>query len=271
MTHSRIYRFTFENLSEPEGSIGLKRISLLAHHLVLVARGALLVRIAGSSRAKPDPLINIEKALYIELVKLRKGGTVLELKTFAFAHTLWHLQFSIFDGLKEEELLQKDPISLAIDVLLASVGHNGYENLDADLVKDVLRLHRVFQNHNERLKIRATEGGIKLGLGKAFFEKIRRLEKIVANPEKCLITGTIEEIQFSKAQIKLQTGNGMLIGRLSQGQNQVIVSENWGKNVTVSGTAFYKPNGGVLYVEIDQIEPEASLKPEIDRQTILPI
>jgi FeS assembly SUF system protein len=40
-----------------------------------------------------------------------------EMKTQAFATTLWHLQFSIFEGAKEQALLEQDPIGLVIEVL----------------------------------------------------------------------------------------------------------------------------------------------------------
>jgi hypothetical protein len=261
LNKQRIYHFIFQNLPEESGTINLRRLMVFLQQINTIARGALLLQLAGSSRAKPDPLINLEKALQIEVCKLRKGGTIVEMRTMPFSDTLWHLQFSIFDGAKEQHLLSLDPISLVMEVLKSSASLNDFDNIDADLIKDIFKMHRIFGSQKEKLRIKSQSGTHKMQMGKGFFEKIRRLEQTVASPQKCSISGTIEEIQFSKAQIKLQTPNGLLLGRLAQGHNQILVSENWGKNVTVAGTVFYKPNGGILYLEIEQIKPEP-IEPE---------
>lgn len=248
-----IYEIKFTGAEQDDGSIELERLALLSHNILTIAKGALQIRLLGISAERGRPSENISRALKIKLKKLKKGSTVLELECDTFQNTLIGLQGDFFKNEILNELPQMTPMSLVINSYHEALSEGEKNNLDKALLKSLRDIRKLLIDEEEQIIISNKGSTPTLKLKKKDFKKIELLEEESPAPQQVIVNGIVELLQYSKSKIIIHTAEGAVNGYLS---DQIIaddVSKYWGKEITVAGTANYKSNGRMSFIEVERL------------------
>lgn len=248
-----IYEIKFTGADQDDGSIELERLALLSHNILNIAKGALQIRLLGISTERGRPSENITRALKIKLKKLKKGSTILELECDTFQNTLKGLQGDFFKEEILNELPQMTPMSLVINSYHEALSDGEKNNLDRALLKSLRDIRKLLIDDEEQIII-SNRGSIpKLKLKKKDFRKIELLEEESPIPQQVIVNGIVELLQYSKSRIIIHTSEGVVNGYLSEQIVTDDISKYWGKEITVAGTANYKSNGRMSFIEVERL------------------
>ena len=266
------YEITINKAGETSGTINLKRLEIIAEGIRKISEGSLQIRLKGISIHKGPKKIELEKALNISLVGIKKGSTCLELEAKPFSETLNNYQLDVFRQETQKELPQLTPMSLFMVTYMEALKEKpSTDLLDKPLLRELKNYRRAFLNENESMVISNQGNQETITLDKTTFDKIKILEEEIPNPQPVLLRGKVELLKFSKQKVTIQTSEGMIDGFISEHIKPEEIGKHWGQEITVAGTAHYKP-GGKSIIEIDRFsEPSAgdeyfSKKPK--RETI---
>lgn len=153
----------------------------------------------------------------------------------------------------KEEVLQITPMALVIQSFRAALSNNPEEaDLDKPLLKSLMSFKRNFISDNEVFYL-ANRGSIaEVRLTKDDFQKISLLEDSIPDPKRVIVNGHLDEMKVSKGKLGLQTEQGFVLVNNKDGSIIPQIVEFMGKEVTISGMAYYKPNGQVSFIEIQE-------------------
>lgn len=184
-------------------------------------------------------------------------GTSLTIDCAHFSETIKVLQYKLFKP--TEEILQLTPMALVIHSFQTALKQDNKDaDLDKPLLKALMSFKKNFISDNEIFYL-ANRGTIaEVQLTKDDFQKIGQLEESIPDPQKVIINGQLDEMKVSKGKLGLQTEQGFV----NVFANDKAIIDNivsfMGKEVTISGTAHFKPNGQLSFVEIqDYSKPGA--------------
>jgi len=252
------YEIKINMADEASGTINLKRFEIIAESIRKISEGALQIRLKGISAPKRPRKVELEKALNINLTGIKKGSTCLELEAEPFEKTLGNYQMDVFRQETQKELPKLTPMSLFMNTYTEALKENPSSDLlDKPLLRELKNYRKAFLTEKETM-VFSNQGTQKsITLNKATFDKIRILEEELPNPKPVLIRGKVELLKYSKQKVTIQTDEGMINGFINDDIKPEEIGKYWGKEITVAGTAHYKP-GGKSIIEIDRFaEPEA--------------
>ena len=128
-------------------------------------------------------------------------------------------------------------------------------------MKKLKTFEKLFVSSEESL-IFSNQGSIpELELHKIDFKKIQTLEESIPEPQEIILNGIVEELKYSKLKVTINTKEGPVSGILSDNLNPSEVSQYWGKELTIAGTAHYQPSGKMSFLYIERIfEPDEADK-----------
>lgn len=243
---------------EDNGLLEFDRLNLLTKSTKDIATKALMFRLRGFSDITPDK--NLKKALAMRLQSISgsdQDGTSLTIDCAHFSETIKGLQYELFKP--TEEILQLTPMALVIQSFQTALKQDNKDaDLDKPLLKALMSFKKNFISDNEIFYL-ANRGTIaEVQLTKDDFQKIGQLEESIPDPQKVIINGQLDEMKVSKGKLGLQTEQGFV----NVFANDKAIIDNivsfMGKEVTISGTAHFKPNGQLSFVEIqDYSKPGA--------------
>lgn len=243
---------------EDNGLLEFDRLNLLTKSTKDIATKALMFRLRGFSDITPDK--NLKKALAMRLQSIsgsNQEGTSLTIDCAHFSETIKGLQYELFKP--TEEILQLTPMALVIHSFQTALKQDNKDaDLDKPLLKALMSFKKNFISDNEIFYL-ANRGTIaEVQLTKDDFQKIGQLEESIPDPQKVIINGQLDEMKVSKGKLGLQTEQGFV----NVFANDKAIIDNivsfMGKEVTISGTAHFKPNGQLSFVEIqDYSKPGA--------------
>ncbi|WP_202796512.1 hypothetical protein [Thermophagus xiamenensis] len=247
------YEIKIDKGPEAKGTIDLQRLGALAESFRKIAEGALQIRLRGVSFTKGKKKLSLYDALKVSISGIKGGSTILCLDTEQFGKTLEPYQTDIFRQEAQQALPGETPVSLFISTFkLALDGGKDQELLDKQLLKQLKQFKSVFLNDDEILTI-SNQGSIpELILKKEDFNKIKVLEEEIPDSEPIILNGIVDELKYSKLKVKIQTAEGIVDGFLSENLSSEKIAQYWGKEVTITGTAHFKP-GGKSVIEINNI------------------
>ncbi|TAK43985.1 MAG: hypothetical protein EPO28_05380 [Saprospiraceae bacterium] len=252
------YEIRIHGAPGDDGSISLERLVDLAGSLQAIAKGALQIRLGGMSNWRGRMTLRLNNALEIRLRGLRQGSTILDLECDTFQETLAGQQGDAFRPGILEKLPSMTPVGLVIesfqDALQTSPNE---EHLDKPLLQDLQRFKKLFLADEETITI-SNRGSIPaLELRKQDLTKIQILEEQTPDPQSILVKGLVETLKYSKSKVTIQTSEGRVDAYLPGTLGPESISRYWGKEVTIAGTAHYRPSGRIAYIEIERIfEPD---------------
>ncbi len=254
------YELRISGAQTDDGAIDLERLSLLAEGLRNIAKGALQIRLLGASQKKGRETLRLNDALRIRLRGLKPGSTVLELECNTFKKTLQHIQGNFFKPELLEKLPEQTPVALIVETFTDALNEESdSEYLDKPLLHSLHDFKKLFLSDSEIFEFQ--NGGSKplLALTRPDFKRIKVREDNTPDPAPIILSGRVELLQYSKSKITIlseegRTLNGFLAPDLIDGE----ASRWWGKKVTISGIAHYRPSGRMAFVEVERMfEPGA--------------
>jgi hypothetical protein len=254
------YELKISGSQMDDGAIDLDRLAQLAEGLRDIAKGALQIRLLGSSQKKGRETMRLNDALRIRLRGLKPGSTILELECEPFKNTLAHIQGDFFKPDLLTRLPEQTPVALIVETFSDALNETSdSEYLDKPLLHNLHQFKKLFLSDSELFQFTNKGSMPSLKLARADFDRIKMREDRTPDPAPVILSGTVELLQYSKSKIVILTEEGRsLNGFLAEGLAGEGASRWWGKKVTITGTAHFRPSGRMAFVEVEQMfEPRA--------------
>jgi len=238
-----------------DGAIDLDRLESLSLHLYSIAKGALQMRMFGTSVKKGRDTDEIANALKIRLRGLKEGSTVLQLECRPFRETLSGVQGNLFHQEIIRRLPEQTPVGLVMESFQAALDpDNSGEMLDGPLIREMQKFKNVFVNETQNLSISNNGSLPDIQLNIQSLKKLKSIEDRIPNPQVVIISGVVEELKFSKAKVTFIPERGRpFVGFLSENVPHIVMANLWGKKATIYGTSHFKANGQMAFVEISKV------------------
>lgn len=238
-----------------DGSIDLDRLEIIAKQLHDIAKGALQMRMFGSSYKKGRDTDQITQALKIRLSGLSKGSTVLHLDCKPFRETLRGVQGNLFYQEILQRLPDQTPMALVMECFRDALNpESGGEMLDKPLLRDLQYFKKVLVNESQLVEFSNRGSQPNLRLSMSDFTRLKTIEEQTPNPQAVVISGIVEELKFSKAKVTFIPDKGRPItGFLGETVPASEMAKYWGQKVSIRGTAHFRPNGQMNFVEISKV------------------
>lgn len=254
------YELKISGAQTDDGAIDLDRLAALAEGLRDIAKGALQIRLLGSSQKKGRETMRLNDALRIRLRGLKPGSTILELECEPFKNTLAHIQGDFFKPDLLTRLPEQTPVALIIETFSDALNETSdSEYLDKPLLHNLHQFKKLFLSDSELFQFTNNGSLPSLKLARVDFDRIKMREDHTPDPAPVILSGTVELLQYSKSKIVILTEEGRsLNGFLAEGLAGEGASRWWGKKVTITGTAHFRPSGRMAFVEVERMfEPGA--------------
>lgn len=252
------YEIKIEKAHEEQGTVDLGRLAKIAESILRISEGALNIRLKGISHPRGRKSDILHDALRVSLTGINQGSTIISLSSKKFEETLHPYQLDLFRQESQKELSQHTPVSLFINSFMEAMDDtSNMDFIDKQLLGELKKFQNAFQNDDEVFILSNKHTTPLLEIKKQDFKKIRTLEEKLPEPAPIVINGKVEELKHSKLKVKIETSEGIVDGFLSEESPSDEIASYWGKNVTITGNAHYKP-GGQMTIEIDKIfEPDS--------------
>jgi hypothetical protein len=257
-----LYEIRISGAEQDDGKIELHRLAILAQSITDIASGALRIRLSGISTERGRKNDRIANAVKIHLSNLKEGSTILEFECDSFKETLAGQQGDAFNAEILEVLPDQTPMSLVIESFRESLNSKeDIRHLDKSLLKKLKNFEKIFLSKEETITF-ANNGTIpSLSLKEEDFKRIQELEESIPEPQEIIINGVLDELKYSKLKVTIATADGPISGVLSDSFETEEISKYWGKTLTISGRAHYRPDGRMALVYIEKIfEPSEADK-----------
>lgn len=257
-----------------DGAVDLDQLEIIAQHLHNIARGALQMRMFGSSYKRGRETEQITRALKIRLRGLSSGSTILHLECQPFRETLRNVQGSLFQQAILEKLPNETPVSLVMESFQDALNPEvSAELLDKHLLKDLQSFKKALTNEAQTIQFSNRGSLPDLQLRMSDFNRLKSIEEQTPNPQPVVISGIVEELKFSKAKVTFVPDQGRPItGFLGETISTSEMAGFWGQKVTIRGTAHFRPSGQMAFVEIVKVtlasQGDAYFSRPIIRETV---
>jgi hypothetical protein len=249
------YEIKISGTTFDDGSVDLDQLEIIAQHLHGISRGALQMRMFGSSYKRGRETDQIARALKIRLRGLSKGSTILHLECQPFRETLRNVQGSLFQQAILERLPEETPVSLVMESFQDALNPESVgDMLDKHLLKDLQSFKKALVNEAQTIQFSNRGSLPDLQLRISDFNRLKTIEEQTPNPQPVVISGIVEELKFSKAKVTFIPDQGRPItGFLGETVPTSEMAGFWGKKVTIRGTAHFRPSGQMAFVEIGKV------------------
>ncbi len=84
-------------------------------------------------------------------------------------------------------------------------------------------------------------------------DKIKTLEDQTPNPQSIIVKGLVETLKYTNSKVTIQMETGRLDAFLPDTIKPNTIGKYWGKELTIAGTAHYRPSGRIAYIDIERI------------------
>jgi hypothetical protein len=252
------YDIKLQGAEEDNGTIEFDRLIQLAEIIKSIAKGALQIRLVGFSKLMGQPPKKISNALKIRLSGLYEENlyTALELECEPFSKYLIGWQGEIFNPTILDELPNLTPVSLVMNTFRGVLEQDkDYEWVDKPLLKKLSDFKGLFLNDLETIQFSNRGSVPELILKKNDFDKINSIQESIPEAQFAVISGKLDTLKYSASRILVETNEGFVNGILSEDISTDDISKYWGKDITLTGTAHYKPNGRLSFIEVERIFP----------------
>lgn len=240
---------------QKKGRISLDRLAELADLLQEVAQDALQIRTHEFSKGRGRRPKIVQDGTLIELVGLREGSTILELQAPPILEQLPGVQLSLEHPEWEQLYREETSMSLVIKSFQAALSEEPDKYLDRPILSDMKKLDRVLKHADERIILSSGRAESTIILAREDFSKIKILEEKTPEPSRTVVLGIVDLLEHSSSRVKIRLADGNIAtGYLTEELREGNVQEFWGKEATLTGTAYYRPSGKLAYLHIDQVD-----------------
>lgn len=250
------YDIKITNNQEGQGRIELDRVAFLAKQVKSISKKALLLHLFGYSKVSLPRKFNKYLNVYLSGHFTEEKTTALNLDADNFGKLPMQL-----DMFRDKAALQDlTPISLVISSFRAALLEGEDKNLlDEPLIDDLVRFKNFFLSDEESIMLSNRGSMPEVRLTSRDIDRIEYLYKSLPQPQKVYINGVIDEMKYSKKQLVLITEQKERIVVIKQeGDVPTEISAFFGKEITISGIAHYKPGGQLSYVILESFGAPSS-------------
>jgi hypothetical protein len=253
------YQLRIKGLATADGTIPVRALLELFHHLTDCAERGLRLAIEGASIKSGRPPVWLEKAVGLTLSGLEKGSTILDIE----APVLGEI---IGPELQQQDFWVKAPSSedTALSLFAKSVLDTTSENLesnyyDAGVLKALLGFKSFLKTDAKSVELFSRlrpQENVKLTMEE--MEKAERLKICTPEPQATIISGQLDAIQHSRKRFELVLPEGQVVpGRINEEfLSPEKLREFWGKDVTVKGVVHFRPSGRIQLLDAQIIKPK---------------
>lgn len=241
------YDIKIMNNIEGAGRIEVDRLSFICNQLKNISKMSLRLHLFGYSKVPYSSKYNKFVNMYLTGQKIIENATALYLNSDNFSEL--PIQLNVFQD--KTGLKNFTPISLVISSFQEAFKENeDIKYIDGPLIKELLKFRKVFKSDNEEIIMSNRNTIPEIVLTRKKMSRLEVLSKSLPEPDKVTINGRIDEMKYSKNQLVLLTiDNDRIVLNLKGKDSISEISEFFGKEITISGIAYYKPGGQLSYVE----------------------
>lgn len=221
--------------------------------LIEGTRRSVRLLIDGRSATRGSAPSWLEPASAIYVLGLSKGSAVIEIE----APSLTEAAPERFSQLSAFIDYKRPGLDYLEETLRdAMEGKEDSEKFDEPLLAHLEHLSGVFRGDVELLQIhRHQERGSKtLEIEPGALQTIRRLRRKIPRSRRVRIAGKLDQIRHSDLMFTLVLESGQKIRGVAEGVPVDELKEHFGQIVVLSGSAVFRPSGGLLRVEADNLD-----------------
>ena len=221
--------------------------------LVDGARGAVRLRVEGRSFARGSIPKWLTDAADFDVIGIREGSTVVVME----APQLVDVAPALF---QQQHLFHPfDASRTAIDLLEESIAEAAGGQLDTELydqpllakMKEFDRVLSAGYHHVELGDTASSPVVIRADTVRVVDQLLHKTPQ----PQSVRVSGRLDLIRYSDRMFVLAMDDGQSIKGVAEGVAAAKLAELFGCNVTVTGTAVFRPAGRILRLEADDLEP----------------
>lgn len=253
------YDIKILNQKGPADAMEFDRLGVITKATKEIALKSFMLKYRGYSEITPNKKIKNALALRLEHFSISKNlETNMLIDCDQFRESVAGLQLDAFRG--AEELLHLTPMALVINAFRAALSDEGdLDNLDKPLLKSLIKFKKGFANDDEVFLFSNRNTVPEIEIRKQDFQKIAHLEDSIPEPQKVAVNGTLDEMKISKSKLGLITDQGNINLFVTEKSTLTHLTKYLGSEVTIAGTAHYKPNGTVSFIQVEKYaEPNES-------------
>ncbi len=247
------YEVKLKGSPQDDGTISLEKLAELSSILLDIARDAMQIRVNGFSKSRGKRPSQVIEGVRIDLVGLKEGSTILELSAPLIIQQLSGVQMDLDHPEWDQLYGQESGMSLVIKSFQQALSKKHDSFLDKPLLKDMKRLRKVLGSENETVTISNGNPETTITLNQLDFERIKVLEEQTPDPQKVAVVGKLDLLEHSRSRVKVIMKEGHATGFLTDELREGGVEQYWGKELALIGTGYFRPDGKLSYIHIDQI------------------
>lgn len=243
------YDIKIVNNYEGKGRIELNRLSFLSSHVKSIAKKALLLQLFGYSKISLPKKLQQYLNIFLTQTKSNKNETMLTLDTEYFNNL--PVQLELFRD--KVNLNDLTPMALVIKTFNAALDENEDKNLlDEPIIDELLKFRKFFKTDTESIFLSNRNSIPEAKFSGKEIDKIENLYKTIPAPQKTLINGVIDEMKFSRKQLIMVTADKQKVVIIPPSTETFgNIKEFFGKEITISGMAHFKPGGQLSYLTLE--------------------
>jgi hypothetical protein len=246
----------FAGFEMEKGKIPFSLLLEFGTQLRKIAEGSLRLYVEGKSFSKKGRLPDwLSASLDFNFAGLKKGSTILEIEAPVLKNTLRQVQLPIYYDLEANEVMENTALSLAMvgyeKAFLDSVNTN---LLDKHLLKEMMVFNKLLLSEKCSIDFSTKNKNFHVSLTKDNFTKVKKLEENTPQPIKMRITGKLDVMKHTTAQLEIVTEKGRIRALLNNDITFDKVKPYFGDNVSIIGEVNFNPAHAITSVELISIE-----------------
>lgn len=221
--------------------------------LVDGARGAVRLRVEGRSFARGSIPTWLMNAADFDVVGIEKGSTVVTIEAprlIDVAPALFQQQhlFHPFDASRTAIDLLEESIAEAVG------GQLDTELYDQPLLAKMKEFDRVLSAGYQDIELGGAPTDAPVVVRAETVGVVDQLLHKTPQPQSVRVSGRLDLIRYSDRMFVLVMADGQSIKGVAEGIAATKLAELFGSDVTVAGTAVFRPAGRILRLEADDVE-----------------
>ncbi len=245
---------TLKGFGIEDGTIPFSLLKKIGEQLTRLAESTLLSYVEGNSMIKrgktPEWLSN---AINFNLKGIGKGSTTLDIEAPILSESIGNIQLPFFQDFSIDKLKDSSALDLSFFAYEQAMYNKEHSHLlDKNLLKEIINLNKILSSENAEIIF--TSKNKKVEVTKATLSKIKALEEKTPESLRTKVSGKLDTLKHSNAQLEIITDKKKITAKLSEDLAFNDVIEFFGKAVVVIGIANFNPAGKMNSFEITSIQ-----------------
>jgi hypothetical protein len=221
--------------------------------LVDATRGALRQRVEGRSSARGSIPGWLQRAASFDIVGIEAGSTLLVIEAPSLLEAAPALfgQQELFEPIDSGESafgVMEQTLRTAVE------GRSDSDLFDQPLLSTFRRFERILNFGFSSIDLMNGQPEARVIVDGASVAAVDRLIRSTPAPQRARVTGTLDTIRHSDRIFTLIVDDAKAVKGIAEGVAAEQLARLFGQRVVVSGTAVFRPSGGVLRVEAETID-----------------